>query len=67
MVDLESRWRNRLTFADRATAWGIQPSSFLEGKPTLFATGSLRDKAFRMDRLGNMLKMIKDFSFLSPE
>lgn len=67
MVDLESRWRNRLTLTDRTAAWSIQPSPFLEGKPTLFTTGSLHDKTFWMERLGDMLKMIKDFSFFNPE
>jgi len=54
-------------FTDGTASWSIQPSSFLEGKPTLFTRGRFHDKAFRMGGLGNMLKMIKDFSFFNPE
>jgi hypothetical protein len=67
MVDLKSRRGNVFAFTDWTASRSIQPSSFLESKPTLFTTGSFHDKALRMDRLGNMLKMIKDFSFFNPE
>jgi hypothetical protein len=54
-------------FTDRTASWSVQPSSFLERKPTLFTGGGFHGKAFRMGRLGNMLKMIKDFSLFNPE
>jgi hypothetical protein len=67
MIDLETRWGNRFTPTGGTAARRIQPSSFPEGKPTLFTVGSIHNKAFRMDGLANMLKMIKDFPFFNPE
>ena len=67
MIDLETRWGSRLTLTDGTAARRIQPSSFPEGKPTLLTVGSTHDKAFRVDGLANMLKMIKDFPFFNPE
>jgi hypothetical protein len=54
-------------FTDGTASWSIQSSSFPERKPTLLTRGRFRGKSFRMDGLGNMLKMIKDFSFFNPE
>jgi hypothetical protein len=54
-------------FTDGTASRSIQSSSFLERKPTLFTRGRFRGKAFSMGGLGNMLKMIKDFSFFNPE
>ena len=54
-------------FTDGTAPRSIQPSSFLEREPTLFTRGGFHGKAFRMGRLGNMLKMIKVFSLFNPE
>jgi hypothetical protein len=54
-------------FADGTASWSIQPSSLLERKPTLPTSGRFRGKSFRMDGPGDMLKMIKDFSFSDPK
>jgi hypothetical protein len=56
-----------LAFTDRTAAWSIQASPFLERETTLFAKSRFCSKASRMDRLCNMLEMIKGFSFFNPE
>ncbi len=55
------------TPTDRTPPRSIQPSSLLERKPALFTRGGFEGETFRMGRLGNMLKVIKDFSFSNPE
>jgi hypothetical protein len=54
-------------FTDGTASWSIQPSPLLERKPTLPTRGRFRGKSFRMDGPGDMLKMIKDFSFSNPK
>jgi hypothetical protein len=67
MADLEPRWGNRFAFADRTASRSIEPSSFLERKPALFTRCRFDGEAFRMGRLGNMLKMIEGFLFFNPK
>ena len=52
---------------DGTASRSIQPSSFLEREPTLPARGRFRGKSFRMDGLGDMLKMVKNLSFFNPK
>jgi hypothetical protein len=54
-------------FTDGAASRSVQPSSFLEREPTLPARGRFHGESFSMDGPGDMLKMIKDFSFFNPK
>jgi hypothetical protein len=56
-----------LAFTDRTAAGSAQATPFLERETTLSAGGRFRSQASRMDRLCNMLEMVKDFPFLDPE
>jgi hypothetical protein len=65
--DLESWWGNGLAFTERAAAWGVEACSFLERKTTLFAMCRFHSKSLGICRLGDMLEMIKHFSFFDAE
>ena len=65
--DLELWWIDRFAFAERATAWRAEARSFLEGEPTLLALCRIRGKPPGMYRLGNVLEMIKRFSFFDAK
>jgi len=65
--DLESWWIDRFAFAERATARRAEARSFLEGKTTLVAVCRFHGKPAGVCRPGDVLEMIKRFSFFDAK
>ena len=66
-IDFKPGGRNRFAFADWTASGSIQPSPFPERKPAVLTSRRFNGEVPRMNRFGNVLEVIKDFSFSNPK